>query len=136
MDSPTATTSRPTLTCMTQTKAAPPNMPPGGDAVDAHCLGETRVQRCIYGKTLLRAWRVGLRSCATGVACLCKLTFVDFARSPLYSLRSSSMDVQRRSRGSATLPRHTRGNASPTCSTRRYGETPIVSLKVGVQQSP
>jgi hypothetical protein len=33
-------------------------MPPRGEAVD-------------------HAWRVGLRSCATGVACLCKLTFAD-----------------------------------------------------------
>src|SRR6202795_4844557 len=41
---------------MTQTKAAPPNMPPGGDAVDGR-----------------------------------------------FALRSSSMDVQRRSRGSASL---------------------------------
>jgi hypothetical protein len=33
-------------------------MPPGGEAVD-------------------HAWRVGLRSCATGAACLFKLTFAD-----------------------------------------------------------
>src|SRR5271165_5316695 len=72
------------LTCMTQTKAGPPDMPPGGKLLTRTPLGEPRVQRCIYGKNLLRARRVGLRSCATGVACLCKLTVADFARSPLY----------------------------------------------------
>src|SRR5271166_299427 len=66
-----------------QTKAAPPNMPPGGDAVDAHSIGRD-------ARPALHLWKNVAARVAGGVALLRE-------RNPT---------------------RHTRGNASPTCSTR------------------